>query len=229
MRVWKQWTDEHRITRKTDSGRRKAVGSTLVYCYRCTNVGFVNSSVSAAPWNACKSTLIQDPLMANHRRLRLQWAHEHRAWQADWHQVVFSDESRFNMWDHDNRIRVRRYAGVRCLSECVIERHSGLTPKDMVWGAISYHGRSNLLRIEAQHMQLLLWPPYSPDISPIEHMWDLVDRLLARDPHPAASKDELLLRIQAIWNCLPQADIQNLFDSMPRRSRIAARGVYTKY
>ncbi|GFT40622.1 uncharacterized protein TNCV_3007961 [Trichonephila clavipes] len=55
--------------------------------------------------------LYRNPLMANHRRLRLHWAHEHRAWQADWHQVVFSDESCFNMWDHDNRIRVRRYAG----------------------------------------------------------------------------------------------------------------------
>ncbi|GFX36954.1 transposable element Tcb2 transposase [Trichonephila clavipes] len=39
-------------------------------------------------------------LTANHRRLRQQWAHEHRAWQADWHQVVFLDESRFNLWDY---------------------------------------------------------------------------------------------------------------------------------
>ncbi|GFX98710.1 transposable element Tcb1 transposase [Trichonephila clavipes] len=56
-------------------------------------------------------------------------------------------------------------------------------------------------------------PAYSPDMSPIEHVWDLVGRRLSRDPRPAASKDELLLRIQAIWNSLPQADIQNLFDS----------------
>ncbi|GFX82102.1 transposable element Tcb1 transposase [Trichonephila clavipes] len=48
--------------------------------------------------------LYRDLLTANHRRL--QWAHQHRAWQADWHQVVFSDESRFNFWDHDGRIRV---------------------------------------------------------------------------------------------------------------------------
>ncbi|GFV53751.1 uncharacterized protein TNCV_4505341 [Trichonephila clavipes] len=41
-----------------------------------------------------------------------------------------------NLWDHDGRIRVRRYAGERCLSECVIERHSGLTPEVIVWGAI---------------------------------------------------------------------------------------------
>ena len=32
----------------------QAVGSTLVYCYRCTNVGFVNSFTSAAPWTARK-------------------------------------------------------------------------------------------------------------------------------------------------------------------------------
>ncbi|GFV17191.1 uncharacterized protein TNCV_3371551 [Trichonephila clavipes] len=55
--------------------------------------------------------------------------------------------------------------------------------------------------------------------------------LLARDPRPAASKDELLQHIQAIWNYLTQAYIQNLFDFMPRRiaTLIAAHGGYTKY
>ncbi|GFU25227.1 uncharacterized protein TNCV_2712441, partial [Trichonephila clavipes] len=74
-------------------------------------------------------------------------------------------ESRFNLWDHDGRIRVRRCAGERCLPECVLERHSGLT-----------------LAVK--------------DMSPIEHVWDLVGRYLARDPHPEASKDEILLHIQ---------------------------------
>ncbi|GFX95375.1 uncharacterized protein TNCV_3684271 [Trichonephila clavipes] len=45
-------------------------------------------------------------------------------------------------------IRVRRSAGERCLPECVIERHSDLTLGVMVCNAISYRGRSNLLRIE---------------------------------------------------------------------------------
>ncbi|GFV82176.1 transposable element Tcb1 transposase [Trichonephila clavipes] len=68
-------------------------------------------------------------------------------------------------------------------------------------------------------------------MSPIEHMWDLLSRRLTRDPRPATSKDELLLRIQAIWNSLPQADIQILFDSIPLRiaALIAARGGYIKY
>ncbi|GFT10944.1 transposable element Tcb2 transposase [Trichonephila clavipes] len=59
----------------------------------------------------------------------------------------------------------------------------------------------------AQHMQLLPWPAYLPDRLPIEHVWDLVRKLLARFLHPAASKVELLLCIQAVWNSLPQADI----------------------
>ncbi|PRD19935.1 UNVERIFIED_CONTAM: hypothetical protein NCL1_56017 [Trichonephila clavipes] len=56
--------------------------------------------------------LYRIPLMANLRQLHLQCAHEHKVWQADWHQVVFSDESRFNLWNHDGHIRVRRYAGL---------------------------------------------------------------------------------------------------------------------
>ncbi|GFW71833.1 transposable element Tcb1 transposase [Trichonephila clavipes] len=66
--------------------------------------------------------LYRIPLTANHLRLHLQWVHQHRKWQADWHQVVFTDESRFNLWDRDVCIHVRLYAGERCLPECVIER-----------------------------------------------------------------------------------------------------------
>ncbi|GFV72138.1 transposable element Tc1 transposase [Trichonephila clavipes] len=172
----------------------------------CTKVGFVNSSASVAPWIACKGAFIQDALMANHRRLRLHWAHEKRTWQAEWHQVVYSYESRFNLGDHDGHIR----AGERCLPENVNERHSGLTPGVMVWGVIWYHGLSNLLRIERNLSS---------------------NRRFARDPRPATSKDELLMRIQAIWNSLPQTDIQNQFDTMPRRiaARIAEHGGCTEY
>ncbi|GFX32515.1 hypothetical protein TNCV_2174331 [Trichonephila clavipes] len=53
----------------------------------------------------------------------------------------------------------------------------------------------------------------------------------ARGSRPAASEDELLLRIQEMFNSLPQADIQNLFDSVSRRiaALVAARGGCTKY
>ncbi|GFY09331.1 transposable element Tc1 transposase [Trichonephila clavipes] len=57
--------------------------------------------------------------------------------------LMATSSIRQHLWDHDGRIRVER-----CLLECVIKRHSGLTFGVMVWGAISYHGRSSLLRIE---------------------------------------------------------------------------------
>ncbi|GFT49568.1 transposable element Tc1 transposase [Trichonephila clavipes] len=161
--------------------------------------------------------------------------------------LTHRDESRFNLWDHDDCIRVRHYVGERCLPECVIERHSGLTigvmPEVVLFlqclPGVTFqqdNARPNVAKTvrdfcSFQHMHLLPWPAYSLDMSRIEHVWDLIGRRLARDLRPAVSKDELLLRIQAIWNFLPKADIQNLFDSMPRRiaALIAARGGHTKY
>ncbi|GFV71705.1 transposable element Tc1 transposase [Trichonephila clavipes] len=68
-------------------------------------------------------------------------------------------------------------------------------------------------------------------MSPIEHEWDIVGRRIARDLRPVASTDELWLRTQTIWNTLPQTDIKNVFNAMPRRvaALIAARGGHTKY
>ncbi|GFU08986.1 transposable element Tcb2 transposase [Trichonephila clavipes] len=226
MRVWKQWTHEHRTSHKTGSGRRKVTSarddrhllrivvndrtasSRQLAARRSTATGVLMTALSIRRrllhrGLCAKVPLYRMSLTENHRRLSLQWAHEHRAWQADWHKVVFSDESCFNLWDHDSRIRVRRCAGERCLPECVIERHSGLTTGVMdlgIPGAIFQQDnvRPHVAKTvrdlcSAQHMLLLPWPAYSPVMSPIEHVWDLAGRRPARDPRPAPSKDELLL------------------------------------
>ncbi|GFV86698.1 uncharacterized protein TNCV_3964281 [Trichonephila clavipes] len=67
-----QWTTESDVSARrstpTPHGSEgpynclQAVGSTLVDCYRCTNVSFVNSSTSAATWIAYKGAFIKDPL-----------------------------------------------------------------------------------------------------------------------------------------------------------------------
>ncbi|GFU15801.1 transposable element Tcb2 transposase [Trichonephila clavipes] len=105
------------------------------------------------------------------------------------------------------------------IDDCVCNKLMSTGPGKLIGTNLSFqmnhasimlYGRSNLLRIKAQHMQLLPSPAYLPDMSPNDHLWYLVGRRFARDPRPAASKDELLLRIQAEWNSLPQADIQTL-------------------
>ncbi|GFV38146.1 transposable element Tc1 transposase [Trichonephila clavipes] len=133
MRVSKQWTDGGLTARKSVSGPRNVTSARedrrLVRMAQTDRTAF--SRQLAAQWI---------PLTQNHRHLRLHWANVHRSWRADWQQVVFSDKSRFNLWHYDGRIRVRRYAGERHISECIIERYSGRTPGVMVWGAIAYHG-----------------------------------------------------------------------------------------
>ncbi|GFV34651.1 transposable element Tcb2 transposase [Trichonephila clavipes] len=66
---------------------------------------------------------------------------------AKWDQVVFSDESRFNLSSDDNRVRVwRPYA--ECLNSAfALQRHTAPTAIEMVWGVIAYNTRSPLVLI----------------------------------------------------------------------------------
>ncbi|GFU02147.1 transposable element Tc1 transposase [Trichonephila clavipes] len=163
MRVSKQWTDKGRTARKSGSGPRNVTSTRedrrLVRMAQTDRTAF--SRQLTAQWSTAtrvslyassirrrllqrglraRIPLCRIPLTQNHCRLRLHWANVHRSWRADWQQVVFSDKSRFNVWQNDGRIRVRLYAGERRILECIIERHSGRTPRLMVWGAIAYHG-----------------------------------------------------------------------------------------
>ena len=179
---------------------------------------------------------------------------------------------------NDDRMRVRRYAGERNLRSCIILRHRGPTPSVMVWGAIGYNMRSQLLHIEdnlnsnsyirkvlqpkvllllqatpraifqqdsaqphvarivqaffqRRRVSLLPWPTRSPDVSPIEHVWDMVGRRLIHQGPPAPGLDALWTRIQTAWRDIPQEDIHGLFDFMPCiiERLIAAHGGFTPY
>ncbi|GFX04188.1 transposable element Tc1 transposase [Trichonephila clavipes] len=163
MLVSKQWTDEGRTARKSGSGPRNVTSARedrrLVLMAQTDRTAFSRQLAAqlstATRVSLCASSirrrllqrglraripLYRIPLTQNHRRLRLHWANVHRSWRSDWQQVVSSDESSFNLWHHDGRIRVMRYAWERHIPECIIERHSGRTPGVMVWGAIAYHG-----------------------------------------------------------------------------------------
>ncbi|GFX66332.1 hypothetical protein TNCV_343061 [Trichonephila clavipes] len=65
MRVCQQWTDEHRTTRKTGSGRWKVT---------CINVGLsIRQGLLHRRVVRERMLLYRIPLTANHRSLRLQW------------------------------------------------------------------------------------------------------------------------------------------------------------
>lgn len=83
---------------------------------------------------------------------------------------------------------------------------------------------------EEQNLTVLEWPANSPDMNPIEHLWDILKRQL-RQQGPPNTLEELAERIQQAWNDIPQDQIGRLIQSMPRRCAelMQARGGHTHY
>ena len=78
-------------------------------------------------------------------------------------------------------------------------------------------------------IQVLPWPAQSPDLNPIENLWNELDRRLKN--RVCNSEDELFEVLKEGWEALPQEYLEKLVDSMQNRCRavILARGNGTKY
>lgn len=72
--------------------------------------------------------------------------------------------------------------------------------------------------LQESGIETLEWPARSPDLSPIEHVWDMIGRNLSRLPRPPANLDELWHAVRRIWMSIPQYDIDHLILSMPNRT-----------
>ena len=69
--------------------------------------------------------------------------------------------------------------------------------------------------LEAENVPVLPWPAYSPDMSPIEHVWDALDlRVRQRVLVPDNIKRELHTAIEEEWDNIPQATVDSLINSM---------------
>ncbi|KAJ4439301.1 hypothetical protein ANN_07423 [Periplaneta americana] len=80
-------------------------------------------------------------------------------------------------------------------------------------------------------IHVLPWPARSPDMNPIEHVWDMLGRHVKnRRPRPE-SLQELRRALGEEWELIPQEDIANQIESMPRRmdAVIQARWSNTRY
>ena len=74
----------------------------------------------------------------------------------------------------------------------------------------------------------LAWPPYSPDLTPIEHMWDELDRRVRKRRNPPTTLARLRNALIDEWNNIPMRTVNALVNSIQRRIR-AARGGHTRY
>ena len=84
---------------------------------------------------------------------------------------------------------------------------------------------------EDNHVKKLEWPAQSPDLNPIEHLWDELERRIRLRPIRPSSIPTLALALQEEWRRIPPEIYQKLVDSMPRRIEavIKSKGGPTNY
>lgn len=215
-------------------------------------------------------------------RKRLEFAKQHKDWTVDqWMKVLWTDESKFELFGSKRRQYVRRRSNERYHSKCIVPtmKHGG--GNILVWGCFSGQGVGDLKKIDGKmdkkmYHQILIrhgvpsgirlmgqgfvyqqdndpkhtsnlcknyltkkeeegrlrnmnWPPQSPDLNPIEHLWDILDKKI--DKSNVTSQDTLWEQIQAAWQGIPLDTLKKLVMSMPDRMKavIKAKGYHTKY
>ncbi|GFV21915.1 transposable element Tcb2 transposase [Trichonephila clavipes] len=142
---------------------------------------------------------------------------------TDWQKVVFSDESRFVLGTDDNRVRVWRRPAYDSRSTLIVMRGT-LTGQRYVDDFLRPHvepflyglpgailqqdnARPHTARVAQdflRHFQTLPWLTRSPDLSPVEHVWDQLKWQMSS----CHSVHDLELAVQDLWAHLPQDNIR---------------------
>ncbi|GFT84358.1 transposable element Tc3 transposase [Trichonephila clavipes] len=80
-------------------------------------------------------------------------------------------------------------------------------------------------------LERMEWPARSPDLNPIEHLWDYLGREVAALNPPPRSLHELKQGLLCVWSSLPIPVSDNLINSMGNRCRqcIQVRGGHIPY
>ncbi|GFV02852.1 transposable element Tcb2 transposase [Trichonephila clavipes] len=184
-------------------------------------------------------------LDTRHRRLDDQY--RVLPWPEDCTVVVclhdaLHDERRFSLSSNSHRILIWRERGSRNHPSNIIERDRYGGHGVLVWGGIMLGSRTDLhifdaglqflfmddnapchrtvaaeQLLESEDMERMDWPARSPDLNPIEHVWDFLDRRLAARTLPPVTIRELRLALQDEWAAMPQQLIDTLILSMGRR------------
>lgn len=101
-----------------------------------------------------------------------------------------------------------------------------------------HKSRKVLQAFEDAGIPLLDWPPHSPDLNPIEHLWWVLKKeIYEANPHllyEGRSENDYIsfqTAIEQAWAAIPSDKIRGLIDSMPRRIQavLDAKGGHTKY
>lgn len=100
-------------------------------------------------------------------------------------------------------------------------------------GAPAHNAESTRQELNDRSVQLIFWPPFSPDLNPIETCWnwmkDYIQELAGIQENP--SYDVLRRWVKEAWDALPEDFLYSLLSTMPARCQavIDANGMHIKY
>ena len=85
--------------------------------------------------------------------------------------------------------------------------------------------------LQEHNIARMEWPAYSPDMAPIEHLWDQLGRRVRDNHPPPVDLHQLAQWLIQEWQAIPQRSLQALVTSMRRRcvACVTAHGGHTRY
>ncbi|GFU44964.1 transposable element Tcb2 transposase [Trichonephila clavipes] len=158
-------------------------------------------------------------LTPEHRQLRLQWCQARSMWNVtDWQKPIHFNCDAWNL---------NRLTYVDDILRPHIEPFLNGLPGTIFQQDNARPHTARVAQDFLRHFQTLPWPARSPDLSPVEHVWDQLKRQMPS----CHSAHDLALAVQDLWVHLPQDNVRCLINSMPDRvaACIAAGGSPTSY
>jgi transposase len=94
-----------------------------------------------------------------------------------------------------------------------------------------HSAKETMAFIERHRLDFIEWPPYSPDLNPIENIWHWMKSVLETEYPVCQSAEEIEARFFEIWGKITPEMCQAYCGSYERRllAVIEAKGGYTKY
>ena len=100
-------------------------------------------------------------------------------------------------------------------------------------GALGHSAAFTREELRERGIELIFWPPFSPDLNPIEMAWNwMKDWIQGRYPDDINKNyDRLRDAVIAAWRAIPEAFLDDLIEEMGARYQavIDANGMHTKY
>jgi hypothetical protein len=142
------------------------------------------------------------------KQRRLEWCKARRHWTLEqWKRFLWSDESWFTIWQSGGRIWIW-WMEREILTQWHSRRCCASNFVVTVWGRPFSVSAWQFPRAQSEvHTEMVCrdrcrkpdWPAQSPDLNPIEHIWDELERRLRARPNCPTSVPDFTNAFVAEW------------------------------